>query len=112
MPIVTMLHLDNVEARGLLEPVPNGKAEPGSVRALRINFRYGLVVKFPKRVEDASGLLGLIGERTEVMDNVAGVTPGELGKADDPRRRGKMRLDVPRAFFGVPRKDGDGALGA
>ena len=108
MPIVTMLYLDNVEARGLFEPVPDGKAEPGSIRALRINFRHSLVVKFPKRVEDASGLLGFVSERTEVVDNMAGIEPGEFGKADDARRRGKMRLNVPRAFFGVSRKDGNG----
>ena len=42
---------------------------------------------------------------------MAGIAPGEFGKADDARRRGKMRLDVPRAFFGVPRKDGDGRFG-
>ena len=104
MPIVTMLHLDNVEARGLLEPVPNGKAEPGSVRALRINFRYSLVVKFPKRVEDASGLLGFVSERTEVVDNMAGIAPGKLGKADDARRRGKIS--------GSPVKTVTGAFGA
>lgn len=103
MPIVTMLYLDNVEARGLFEPVPDGKAEPEASGHCCINFRHSLVVKFPKRVEDASGLLGFVSERTEVVDNMAGIEPGEFGKADDARRRGKMRLDVPRAFFGVSR---------
>ena len=55
MPIVFMLHLDDMEACRLLEPVSDGKPKPCRVRALGVNFRDRFVVKLAQRVEPDRG---------------------------------------------------------
>ena len=72
-----------VEARGLFEPVPDGKAKAFTVRALCPYFADIRLVKRPQRVEDVLRLRALVAARAEGVDDVPVEEPRELVKADD-----------------------------
>ena len=67
-----------MEAGGFFQPVPDGKAEPRRVRALRPDGRDGFVVKFAQRVKHAARLLRFVPGGAEVVDGAVHELPAEL----------------------------------
>ena len=105
-----------MKSRRLVQPVGNGQANAGGVRALGPDGRHTGVVKGAQGVKDMPGLLLLVPCRTQVHDGprlrASREQRQKLVKTDDPVLRTGVGGDILRTLFRVTGDHGNRSLGS
>ena len=94
------VRVDDVEARGLFQPVADGQAQPAVVRALGENLLHLAAVEAPQGLENPLGLNLLVAAGAQGADHLLGKEMGVFVKADDAASRARPLRDLPGGVRG------------